>query len=76
MDSLLCVKVDTFIYHCTNLYIYLFNTDDVHRLSLAAAACKRYVLQTLGDEAIPVLGYSVFEQHNHLQLNITYILLI
>jgi len=41
MDSLLCVKVDTFIYHCTDLYIYLFNTDDVRRLSLAAAAGKR-----------------------------------
>ena len=58
------------------VHIYIFNTDDVHRLLLAAAACKRYVLQTLGDEAVPVLGYSVFGQHNHLQLNITYILLI
>jgi len=27
--------------HCTDLYIYLFNTDEVHRLSLAAAAGKR-----------------------------------
>jgi len=27
--------------HCTDLYIYLFNTDDVHGLSLAAAAGKR-----------------------------------
>jgi len=41
MDSLLCGKVDTFIYHFTDLYIYLFNTDDVHRLSVAAAAGKR-----------------------------------
>ena len=36
MDSLLCVKVENFIYQCKDLYIYLFNTDDVHRLSLAA----------------------------------------
>jgi len=56
MDSLLCGKVDTFSYHFTDLYIYLFNTDDVHRLSVAAAAGKRYVLQTLGDEAILVLN--------------------
>ena len=41
MDSLLCVKVDTFIYHCKDLNIYLFNPDDVYRLSLAAAAGKR-----------------------------------
>jgi len=41
MDSVLCGKVDTFIYHFTDLYIYLFNTDDVHRLSVAAAAGKR-----------------------------------
>jgi len=27
--------------HCIDLYIYLFNTDDNHRLSLAAAAGKR-----------------------------------
>jgi len=60
MDSLSCGKVDTFIYHFTDLYIYLFNTDDVHRLSVAAAAGKRYVLQTLGDEAVLVLGYSYF----------------
>jgi len=41
MDSLLCGKVDTLIYHFTDLYIYLLNMDDVHRLSLAAAAGKR-----------------------------------
>ena len=27
--------------HCIDLYIYLFNTDGNHRLSLAAAAGKR-----------------------------------
>jgi len=46
MDSYLCVKVDTFSIiekedHFTDLYIYLFNTDDGNRLSLAAAAGKR-----------------------------------
>jgi len=60
MDSLLCVKVENFIYQCKDLYIYLFNTDDVHRLSLAAAAGKRLVFKTLGDEAVLVLGYSFF----------------
>jgi len=76
MDCLLCGKVDTFIYHFTDLYMYLFNTDDVHRLSVATSAGKRYVLQTLGDEAVLVLGYSFFGQHKQLQLNITYILII
>jgi len=76
MDSLLCVKVDTFIYYCKDLNIYLFNPDDVHRLSLAAAAGKRYVFQTHGDESVLVRGIPFFGQHKHLQLNITYILFI
>ena len=60
MDRFLCGKVITFIYHFTDLFIYLFNTDDVHRLSVAAAAGKRQVLQTRGDEAVLVLGYTYF----------------